>query len=75
MKAGRWAPYDRSQRSTLTHRVPPTGAYGGRLARQAQTPHLDSLARSGALFSSAFCTTSLCMQGHTRALALRPLAS
>lgn len=36
---------------------PDTGEYGNRVIR---TPHLDSLARDGTLFTNAFCTTASC---------------
>jgi arylsulfatase A-like enzyme len=42
------------------HAVTAVGAYGRRLAKFAQTKHIDALAARGATFENAFCTTSLC---------------
>ena len=42
------------------HAVTAVGAYGRRLAKFAQTQHIDALAARGATFENAFCTTSLC---------------
>ena len=41
------------------HTVTAVGAYGRRLAKFAQTKHIDALAARGATFENAFCTTSL----------------
>ncbi len=42
------------------HAAHAISAYGGRLAEIAPTPHLDRLAREGALLTSVFCTNSIC---------------
>ena len=42
------------------HAAHAISAYGGRLAEIAPTPHLDRLAKEGALFTNAFCTNSIC---------------
>ena len=42
------------------HAVTAVDAYGRRLAKFAQTKHIDALAARGATFENAFCTTSLC---------------
>jgi arylsulfatase A-like enzyme len=45
---------------TDDHAVQAIGAYGGRLASQAKTPHLDQLAADGMRFDRAFVTNSIC---------------
>ncbi|QDV66937.1 Arylsulfatase [Rosistilla carotiformis] len=42
------------------HAAPAISAYGSRLANVAPTPHIDRLAKEGALFTNAFCTNSIC---------------
>ena len=42
------------------HAVQAISAYGGRLARIAPTPHIDSLAAEGMLFVNSFCANSIC---------------
>ena len=42
------------------HAAHAISAYGGRLAEVAPTPHIDRLAKEGALFTNAFCTNSIC---------------
>ena len=42
------------------HAAHAISAYGSRLAEIAPTPHIDRLAREGALFTNAFCTNSIC---------------
>jgi arylsulfatase A-like enzyme len=42
------------------HAANAISAYGGRLADVAPTPHLDRLAREGALLTNVFCTNSIC---------------
>ncbi|MBB4078629.1 arylsulfatase A-like enzyme [Lewinella aquimaris] len=42
------------------HTTQAVGAYGSRLAPLNPTPNLDALAREGTLFTSVFCTNSIC---------------
>nr|WP_146391941.1 sulfatase [Allorhodopirellula solitaria] len=42
------------------HAAEAISAYGSRLAEVAPTPHIDRLAREGALLNNAFCTNSIC---------------
>ena len=44
------------------------GAYGGRLAKVAPTPHIDRLAKEGARFDRVFCNNAIC--GPSRAAIL-----
>lgn len=50
------------------HAVNAISAYGGRLADVAPTPHIDRLAREGAVFLNSFCANSIC--GPSRATIL-----
>ncbi|WP_282136712.1 sulfatase family protein [Seonamhaeicola maritimus] len=45
---------------TDDHTTQAIGAYGGRLASLNPTPNIDALASEGMLFTSAFCTNSIC---------------
>ncbi len=50
------------------HAVNAISAYGGPLADVAPTPHIDRLAREGAVFLNSFCANSIC--GPSRATIL-----
>ena len=50
------------------HALGAISAYGGPLARLAPTPHIDRLAREGAIFTNSFCANSIC--GPSRACIL-----
>ncbi|WP_395138059.1 sulfatase [Armatimonas sp.] len=50
------------------HALNAISAYGGPLARLAPTPHIDRLAREGAIFPNSFCANSIC--GPSRACIL-----
>jgi len=42
------------------HAVKAISAYGGPLAKVAPTPHIDRLAKDGAVFLNSFCANSIC---------------
>ena len=42
------------------HAVNAISAYGGPLAEVAPTPHIDRLAKEGAIFLNSFCANSIC---------------
>ena len=42
------------------HAIKSISAYGGPLADVAPTPHIDSLARQGAVFLNSYCANSIC---------------
>ena len=42
------------------HAVKAISAYGGPLAKVAPTPHIDRLAKEGAVFLNSFCANSIC---------------
>lgn len=48
-------------------------AYGSHLAKSAPTPHLDRIAKEGAIFKNSFCANSIC--GPSRACILTGLHS
>jgi len=50
------------------HAVRAISAYGGPLAKVAPTPHIDRLAKEGAVFLNSFCANSIC--GPSRATIL-----
>ncbi len=50
------------------HAVKAISAYGGPLAKVAPTPHIDRLAKEGAVFLNSFCANSIC--GPSRATIL-----
>ena len=50
------------------HAVRSISAYGGPLAKVAPTPHIDRLAKEGAVFLESFCANSIC--GPSRATIL-----
>ncbi len=50
------------------HAVKSISAYGGPLAKVAPTPHIDRLAKEGAVFVNSFCANSIC--GPSRATIL-----
>ena len=50
------------------HALNAISAYGGPLAKLAPTPHIDRLAREGAIFKNSFCANSIC--GPSRACIL-----
>ena len=50
------------------HALQAISAYGGRLEKVAPTPHIDRLAREGAIFRNSFCANSIC--GPSRACIL-----
>jgi N-acetylglucosamine-6-sulfatase len=50
------------------HAIKSISAYGGPLADVAPTPHIDRLAREGAVFLNSFCANSIC--GPSRATIL-----
>lgn len=50
------------------HAIKSISAYGGPLAEVAPTPHIDRLAREGAIFLNSFCANSIC--GPSRATIL-----
>ena len=50
------------------HAVKAISAYGGPLAKVAPTPHIDQLAKEGAVFLNSFCANSIC--GPSRATIL-----
>ena len=55
------------------HAVNAISAYGGRLQDVAPTPHIDRIAREGAIFRNSFCANSIC--GPSRATVLTGLHS
>ncbi len=55
------------------HAVNAVSAYGGRLAEVAPTPHIDRIAKEGALFQNSFVANSIC--GPCRASILTGLHS
>lgn len=64
-QAGAFEPIDRKQPNILfimsdDHAAHAISAYRSRLAEIAPTPHIDRLAREGALFTNAYCTNSIC---------------
>ncbi|MBK1827189.1 sulfatase family protein [Haloferula rosea] len=42
------------------HALKSISAYGGPLAKIAPTPHIDRLAKEGAIFENSFCANSIC---------------
>ena len=42
------------------HAVNAISAYGSRLQNVAPTPHIDRIAREGAIFRNSFCANSIC---------------
>jgi len=50
------------------HALKAISAYGGPLAKVAPTPHIDQLAKDGAIFKNSFCANSIC--GPSRACIL-----
>ncbi len=55
------------------HAVNAISAYGSRLQEVAPTPHIDRIAREGAIFRNSFCANSIC--GPSRATVLTGLHS
>ncbi len=55
------------------HAVNAISAYGSRLQDVAPTPHIDRIAREGAIFRNSFCANSIC--GPSRATVLTGLHS
>ena len=55
------------------HAVNAISAYGSRLQNVAPTPHIDRIAREGAIFRNSFCANSIC--GPSRATVLTGLHS
>ena len=53
------------------HALNAISSYGGRLAEVAPTPHIDKLAKEGAIFNNSFCANSICGPSRANILSLR----